>query len=59
MTPDYPHITKSLDTITPISADRRGSGFSVLSLGIRRSALVTRAVVSARQRPVYAVCLAG
>jgi hypothetical protein len=26
MTPDYPHITKSLDTITPISADMGGSG---------------------------------
>jgi len=25
MTPDYPHITKSLDTITPISADMCGS----------------------------------
>ena len=24
MTPDYPHITKSLDTITPISADMGG-----------------------------------
>ena len=40
MTPDYPHIPKSFDTITPISADTEHSTRCALSSGIRCSGLV-------------------
>ena len=47
MTTDYPHIPKSLDTITPISAGMRGSvarAISPISGGRRGSPVIGAAI---------------